>query len=146
MKKDYPKLKFQKLSENAKAPQRGTGLSSGLDVFTPIDFDIPAHGSEMISLDLRFEIPEGWDLAVYNKSGVSTKKGLSKGAELIDADYRGSVHIHLFNHTDILARFKAGEKVAQLVMREVWLGDIEEVDEISLETDRGAGGFGSTGV
>lgn len=142
----YPTLKYQLLSNKAKAPQRGTRLSSGLDVFTPIDFEIPAREFEMISLDLRFEIPEGWDLAVYNKSGVSTKKGLSKGAELIDADYRGSVHIHLFNHTDTLARFKAGDKVAQLVMREVWLGDIEEVEEISLDTERAAGGFGSTGV
>jgi dUTP pyrophosphatase len=141
----YPTLKFQKLSENAYAPVRGTEYSSGLDVFTPIDFTIKAKSDYLVPLDLRFEIPVGWDLAVYNKSGVSTKKKLFKGAELIDADYRGSVHIHFFNFSEVDVSFKKGDKISQLVMREVWLGDIEESYDISTETNRGTGGFGSTG-
>lgn len=140
-----PVLKVKLLSENAKVPTRGTSQSSGLDVYSPIDFTIPARGDYLVPLDLSFDIPIGWDLSVYNKSGVSTKKHLCKGAELIDSDYTGNVHVHLFNHSDIDVSFKKGDKIAQLVMREVWLGSLEVVDDIAKETDRGLGGFGSTG-
>lgn len=138
-------LKFQKLSENAYAPIRATKGSSGIDVFSPIDVTIQQRSDYLIPLDIRFEIPKGYDLAVYNKSGISTKKKLDKGAELIDCDYRGNVHIHLFNHSDKPVEIKKGDKIAQLVMREVWLGEIKEVDTISIETERSQGGFGSTG-
>lgn len=143
--KNYPILKFKKLSADAKAPVRGTPGSSGLDVFTPIDVTVPARGDVLIPLDIAFDIPFGWDLAVYNKSGVSTKKHLSKGAELIDSDYTGNCHIHFFNHSDNDVVFHKGDKISQLVMREVWMGDLEEVEEIVKDTERGAGGFGSTG-
>ena len=83
---ETPTLKFQKLSQNAYSPQRGTPGSSGLDVFSPIDVIVPKRGDVMIPLDLRFDIPFGLDLAVYNKSGIATKKKLTKGAELIDSD------------------------------------------------------------
>lgn len=143
---DYPKLKYQLLTENAKAPVRGTDGSSGLDVFSTKDFTIQPWEDALIPLDIRFDIPYGWDLSVYNKSGVSTKKKLNKGAELIDSDYRGGVHVHLFNLSDTPAHFAKGDKLAQLVMREVWMGELEQVNEISTETVRGTGGFGSTGT
>ncbi len=141
--KEYPKLKVKLLSENAKMPTRGTPGSSGLDVYTPVDFTVPARGDFLVPLDLSFEIPFGWDLSVYNKSGISTKKKLDKGAELIDSDYRGNCHIHFFNNSDVDVHFNKGDKISQLVMREVWMGDLEEVDTLS-ETIRGEGGFGST--
>lgn len=137
-------IKVQFLSENAIMPIRGTKHSSGMDVFSPIDVSIKPRSDVLIPLDLRFDIPIGWDLAVYNKSGISTKRKLDKGAELIDGDYRGNVHIHFFNHSDVEVKIKKGEKIAQLVMREVWLGDIELVDNISTDTERSVGGFGST--
>lgn len=142
----YPTLKVQRLTENAYLPVRGTPGSSGLDVFSPIDTEVPARGDVLIPLDLRFEIPLGWDLSVYNKSGVATKLKLNKGAELIDSDYRGTVHIHLFNNSDNAVKISKGQKISQLVMREVWMGDVEESENISTETERGQGGFGSTGV
>jgi deoxyuridine 5'-triphosphate nucleotidohydrolase len=141
----YPDLNYQLLSENAKDPERGTPGSSGMDVFTPIDVTIPARGDYCIPLDIRFEIPFGWDLTVNNKSGRATKLHLDKGAELIDSDYRGNCHVHLFNHSDVNVSFKKGDKIAQLVMREVWLGKLVKKDEISTKTERGEGGFGSTG-
>ena len=143
--KNYPILKVKLLSDKAKMPTRGTSGSSGLDVYSPIDVIIQPRDDVLIPLDLSFDIPYGWDLSVYNKSGVSTKKHLSKGAELIDSDYTGNCHIHLFNHSDDQVSFKAGDKLAQLVMREVWMGDLVEVKEIEKDTLRGAGGFGSTG-
>lgn len=137
-------IKVQLLSENAFLPVRGTKNSSGMDVFSSLDISINPRSDVLIPLDLRFEIPIGWDLAVYNKSGISTKKKLDKGAELIDGDYRGNVHIHFFNHSDEKVEIKKGDKISQLVMREVWLGSIEQVDHISTDTERSTGGFGST--
>lgn len=141
----YPNLKYKLLSENAKPPVRGTAGSSGLDVFSPIDITIPAWQDALIPTDLAFDIPFGWDLAVYNKSGISTKKKLFKGAELIDSDYTGNVHIHFFNFSDEDVEIKKGDKISQLVMREVWMGTLEEVSELNKDTKRGSGGFGSTG-
>lgn len=143
---DYPVLKYKKLSENAKDPVRGTPGSSGLDVFSPIDCVVPARGDFLIPTDLAFDIPFGWDLAVYNKSGRATKNKLFKGAELIDSDYVGNCHIHFFNHSDQDVIIKKGDKISQLVMRQVWMGELEEVDEINKETIRGGNGFGSTGT
>lgn len=143
--KEYPILRFKKLSENAKTPTRGTPGSSGLDVYAPVDVIVPAHGDALIPTDLAFDIPFGWDLAVYNKSGLATKKKLFKGAELIDSDYTGNCHIHVFNHSDQDIHFEKGDKIGQLVMREVWMGEIEEVKEITKDTERGSGAFGSTG-
>ena len=143
--KEYPILQVKLLSENAKMPVRGTHGSSGLDVFTPIDVDIPPRADVLIPLDLAFNIPYGWDLSVYNKSGVATKRKLDKGAELIDSDYTGNCHIHFFNNSDNVVHFDKGDKISQLVMREVWMGELVQVDEIDKSTERGAGGFGSTG-
>lgn len=141
----YPPLYVQCLSSDAFVPKRAHPTDSGLDVFTPYSFSINPGKSVLIPLGLRFKIPIGWDLTVYNKSGISVKKSLVKGAELIDSGYRNSVHINLFNLGDLEASFNKGDKIAQLVMREVWLGELIEVDEISTETDRGLGGFGSSG-
>lgn len=144
--KNYPILKYKLLSENAKAPTRGTEGSSGLDVYSPIDVVIEPHKDALIPLDIAFDIPYGWDLSVYNKSGISTKKKLVKGAELIDSDYTGNCHAHLFNLSDETIVFKKGDKLTQLVMREVWMGELEEVKDLNKTTDRGEGGFGSTGT
>lgn len=143
--KEYPVLKVKLLSENAKMPTRGTPGSSGLDVYTPIDVFIQPRKDVLIPLDLAFEIPFGWDLSVYNKSGIATKKKLDRGADLIDSDYRGNCHIHFFNNSDECVQFKKGDKISQLVMREVWMGELVQVDELS-DTERGEGGFGSTGT
>jgi len=142
----YPVLKYKKLSENAKSPIRGTSGSSGLDVFSPIDCIVPARGDLLIPLDLTFDIPFGWDLSVYNKSGIATKKKCFKGAELIDSDYIGNCHIHFFNHSDKDVIINKGDKISQLVMREVWMGELEQTDEINKDTNRGTDGFGSTGT
>ena len=138
-------LKYQKLSTNAYGLERGTPQSSGLDVFSPIDFKIKRRSDILVPLDIRLDIPEGWDVSVYNKSGVATKKKLFKGAELIDSDYYGNIHVHLFNHSNKTVKFKKGDKIAQIVMRPVWLGDPNEVDFIDPVGERGEGGFGSTG-
>ena len=70
---------------------------------------------------------------------------LDKGAEVIDSTYRGEIHVHLFNHSDNPVFIPKGEKIAQFILMPIWNGEPEEVQSL-VETDRGTGGFGSTGV
>lgn len=139
-----PNLMIELVNPNAKMPTRGTEGSVGLDVYTPEDYMIPARGHAKVSLGWRCQFNNGWTMLVFNKSGLSSKRGLDKGAEVIDPDYRGEVHIHLFNNTDDDVYFETGDKIAQILLIPVWTGlPIQGV--VSNDTERGTGGFGSTG-
>ena len=146
---DYPKkIDIELVDDNAIMPVRGTGRSSGLDVFIPKDFVytiLRINSDILIDLKIRFDIPPMWDFEVKNKSGIATKKKLIKGAELIDGDYTGRVKIHLFNIGNEAVILKPMMKIAQLVLRPVWLGELHQVESIDIVTERGDGSFGSTG-
>jgi dUTP pyrophosphatase len=139
-------LKVQRLRDSVKLPTRGTEYSSGLDIYTDENIYIDPHSDYLYPTGLRFEIPVGYDLVVENKSGVATKKHLDTLAKICDADYRGEVHIHLFNLSNNGQELNKGDKIAQIIMRPVIYPTLVEVKEISTtETIRGEGGFGSTG-
>jgi dUTP pyrophosphatase len=138
-------LKVQLLSENAKVPTRATKGDAGLDLYTPIDIQINPNSDVLIPLDIRLEFPEGYAFIVKEKSGIATKKKLDIGANLVDANYRGSVHVHLFNNSNEIVSFKKGDKIAQGIIVPIWDGQPIQVREISIETERSVGGFGSTG-
>ena len=138
-------LEFKKLHPDAIVPQRAHGDDAGMDVYTIEDIRIPARGDMITGLGLACKFPKGHALLVYNKSGRSTKLKLDKGAEVIDAGYRGEIHVHLFNHSDVNVIIKKGEKIAQLILVPIWAGQPVEVEELD-STERGDGGFGSSGV
>lgn len=143
-------IKYQLLNENGLvgiAPKRGTEKSSGIDVFIPYGFNKEFYPKSdiLIPLNIKLEIPDGFDAEVKNKSGVSTKLKLVKGAQLIDQDYRGNVKIHLFNMGDESVFLKPEMKIAQLVVRPVFICDWVSVQYIDDNTERKDGGFGSTG-
>ena len=138
-------LEFKKLHPDAVVPQRAHGDDAGMDVYTIEDIRIPARGDMMTGLGLACKFPKGHALLVYNKSGRATKLKLDKGAEVIDAGYRGEIHVHLFNHSDVNVIIRKGEKIAQLILVPIWAGQPVEVDELD-DTERGDGGFGSSGV
>jgi dUTP pyrophosphatase len=158
-----PVLEFELINENGICgivPERGTPVASGIDVFVPNGFVENHFNREMgdikryiidpqsdviIPLNIRVAIPEGYDLAVCNKSGVSTKKKLAHGAHIIDLDYRGVIMIHLFNFGKTPVEIKDGDKIAQLVMRPVVYPELKQVDKVSLNTTRCEGRMGSTG-
>lgn len=140
-----PMMIVELIHENAKMPHRAHRGDAGMDVYTPQAFGINAGDHKVISLGWRCEIPDGWVLLVFNKSGHAVKYGLDKGAEVIDSGYRGEVHIHLFNHGNMPVQFKAGEKIAQLLLMPVWTG-LPEEGKVRINTKRGIGGFGSTGL
>lgn len=125
-------------------PERAHDTDAGMDVFTPIDCIVPAGEAILIPLNIKFEFKNAAAI-VKEKSSVATKKRLSVGACLIDENYRGIVHVHLFNHQNINVSFKRGDKIAQLIVVPVWTGQPNKVESVDMNTDRGEGGFGSTG-
>lgn len=79
------------------------------------------------------------------RSGLAWKHSIDVGAGVIDADYRGPVGVILFNHSDVDFEVKAGDRIAQLIIEKIVTPEVEEVDDLDA-TERGSGGFGSTGV
>lgn len=139
-------LKVQLLSEDAKIPTRATEGDAGLDFYTPIDFEILPESDYLIPLDIRIEFPKGFALIIKEKSGIATKKKLDIGACVIDSQYRGNCHVHLFNNNTVNSvKFNKGDKIAQGIVVAIWDGQPIQVNSIQINTERKDNGFGSTG-
>lgn len=153
---------------DTKTPVRGSAGSAGLDIFVP-NKKIPVksgdkytlhdqiklgpHRSVLIRTGIKANIPEGHALIAFNKSGIAVKKRLLIGACVIDEDYTGEIHIDLKNVGPNIEVINPGDKIIQLLCVPVNYVDVEVVDseeecfEDKLEnSERGAGGFGSTGT
>jgi dUTP pyrophosphatase len=144
-------MKISKIRD-VKTPTRGTARSAGIDFFVPNDYPevtlLPGK-SVLIPTGIKADIPTGYMLTAFNKSGVATKQSLIKGAEVCDEDYQGEIHIHLINIGTDPQVITPGQKLIQFVLVPVFYDTIEEVpfEELySVETERGVGGFGSTGT
>lgn len=143
-----------KLDEGAILPTRAHENDAGLDLYTPIDVEvsrcrwIPTEGlmvgSATIDTLVHIEIPKGYTGFIKSKSGLAVKHGLTAAGGVIDSGYTGSVVVKLFNHTPNAYTFKAGEKIAQLVILPIITPELELVSELE-DTDRGSNGFGSSG-
>jgi dUTP pyrophosphatase len=137
---------------NVKTPTRGTGLSAGLDFYIPEDFETkqvwPGESANIPS-GIRARIPGGCALIMFNKSGIAAKHQLQVGACVVDEDYQGEIHLHVMNVGKEVVILKPGMKLVQgLVMPVLYVGVevLESGDELFPQsTERGHGGFGSTG-
>lgn len=144
-------LRFAK-TRDVKSPSRGTKVSAGVDFFVPNDFvkvNLPPGGSALIPSGIKVEVPKGYALIAFNKSGVATKKGLQIGACVVDEDYQGEVHLHMVNVSDKMTSIEPGDKIVQFILLPVYYAEVEELSIDSIHktvTERGAGGFGSTGT
>ncbi|MCR5669664.1 MAG: dUTP diphosphatase [Butyrivibrio sp.] len=144
-------IKIKKLHKDAKLPTRGSEYAAGYDLYAiaPDDTDfIVIHAHETVKVDtgLAVEIPEGYFGAIYARSGLATKQGLRPAncCGIIDSDYRGPVIVALHNDTDDIKRVKNGERIAQLIIQPFLPVNFVETDALT-DTERGEGGFGSTG-
>lgn len=133
-----------KLDKGAYMPVRGHKDDAGLDLRTPLPFGIEPGGSAKIDTGVHVEIPTGFVGFLKSKSGLNVKHGISSEG-VIDAGYTGSIVAKLYNHGDSLVVFGAGDKITQLVILPVFIPDELEVVGRLEETERGDGGFGSTG-
>ena len=141
-------VRFKKLNDLAKIPTRGSKFSAGYDLYAATDEDIqiPPHSTVKIGTGLAMELPVGWFGAIFARSGIATKRGLRPAncVGVVDADFRNEVLVALHNDTSETMTVQAGERIAQLVILPYQDIDFKEVNELH-DTDRGMGGFGSTG-
>ncbi len=138
-------------TKDVKSPVRGHASDAGIDFFIPEDFEtIELKPGEDILIDsgIKVIVPRDYALIFKEKSGVAVKKKLTLGASVIDSDYRGVVHFHLFNNGTTSQTISAGEKIVQGIVFPISLCEPKEITEENYNlncTQRGEGGFGSTG-
>lgn len=142
-------VKIKKLNEKAIIPTYGTAYSAGSDIYACMDETITIQPGEtvLIKTGLAMAIPEGFAGLVYARSGLATKKGLAPANKVgvIDADYRGELMVPLHNHSHFPVDVAHGERIAQMVITPFLTAEYVLIDELD-ETERGEGGFGSTGM
>ena len=141
------KVKVKKLTDSAIIPTFGSVSSAGGDLYNAGDsVEIKPAQTVLIGTGLAVEIPEGYVGLVYARSGLASKCGLAPANKVgvIDSDYRGEIKVALFNHSNEVRTVAKGERIAQMVIAPYLRVEYEEVDELST-TQRGEGGFGSTG-
>jgi len=128
-------------------PTRGSKFAAGYDLFSANkdEMTVPARGKALIPTDITVAVPVGCYGRVAPRSGLATKHSLDVGAGVIDSDYRGSVGVVLFNHSDVDYVVRCGDRVAQLIIEKIETPDLVQVEKIDDATERGSGGFGSTG-
>lgn len=142
-------IKVKKINDLAKIPTRGSSAAAGYDLYaaTDVDISIPPHSTIMIGTGLAFELLDGTFGAIFARSGLASKKGLRPAncVGVVDSDYRGEVKVALHNDSDHIMTIEAGERIAQMVLMSYLPMSFTEVKDELSESERGEGGFGSTG-
>ena len=141
-------IKIKRLNERAKIPSFGTEFSAGADLYCAEEHETSVCSGQKcyISTGISMEIPEGYVGLVFARSGLACKNGLRlcNSVGVIDADYRGEIKVALHNDSTEARKIVPGQKIAQMVVMPFLDVVFEEQDTLD-QTDRGAGGFGSTG-
>lgn len=138
------KVKFKRLTYTAKIPTRATPGSVGLDLYATTHVRLEPWRTAKIPVGIAVEIPPGYEGQVRGRSGLAMA-GLVVHQGTIDSDYRGEVGVIVLNSMNYPIKLKQGDRIAQLVIAPI--ADVEPVEAVELsETERGAGGFGSTGA
>lgn len=135
-------VKIKLLNENATLPTKANSDDAGFDLYAPERVDIPPGCSYLVGTGLSMAIPRGWFGQVNPRSSMAVKR-IRVGARIIDTPYRGEVNINLHNDSDETYEIKKGDRIAQIVFMPC-LQEIVLMDELD-NTERGTGGFGSSG-
>lgn len=145
-------VRYERMHSLARVPTKSTPESTGVDIFAGEDKRLDIGDIKAVSTGLIFDmskVPAGIDLQIRPRSGLALNHGISvlNSPGTIDRDYRGEIKIILVNHGEFPYVIKAGERIAQLVVGLSYGGELTmvPVEEVAVDTKRGAGGFGSTG-
>jgi len=140
-------MKIKKLKENARIPTYGSAAAAGVDLYSTENYIIHPGECQLVDTGLAIAIPHGYFGGIFPRSGLSVKNGLrlANCVGVVDEDYRGPIKVALYNDSSIDQVVNVGERIAQLVFTPYIQVEFEEVDELD-ETERGSGGFGSTGT
>ena len=139
------KVLVQKLDPSAKLPSYAYKGDAGMDLFSFVDYELKPGEYFVASTGIKIAIPEGYAGLVWDKSGIATKNHITTIAGVIDSNYRGELKIALTNLGKESYNIKKGEKIAQLLIQPIVSAEIAEVEEFD-NTERGEGGFGSSGL
>lgn len=142
------KLKVM-LDPGAKMPERAHSTDAGLDLFSTVDTVLPVKssvtdGCVCVDTGVHIEIPAGYVGMIKSKSGLNVNFGVTSEG-VIDSGYTGSIMVKLYNHGKMPLKIQKGQKISQLVILPIITPDLELVDNME-DTERGTGGFGSTGA
>ncbi len=140
------KIRIKKIRDNAVTPHYEHDGDAGMDLYAVEDSSLHPGERKLIPTGLQVEVPKGYEMQIRPKSGLALKYGITvlNTPGTVDSCYRGEVEVIMLNASDRDYEIKAGEKVAQAVIAKVEKAVVEEVEELT-ETQRGSGGFGSTG-
>ena len=142
------KIQIKKLSANAIIPTRGSDRAAGYDLYACLENDVIIGAGETVKIGtgLSIAVPEGYFGAIFARSGLAAKEGLRPAncVGVADSDYRGEYIVALHNDSNVTRTVTPNERIAQLVIMPFLSVTFEEAQELD-ETERGAGGFGSTG-
>jgi dUTP pyrophosphatase len=137
-------LFIKKLVPEAIIPARGSDGAAGYDISSIVDIVVPALDHRAVATGLAIRVPEGTYGRVAPRSGLAYKHGIDVLAGVIDEDYRGEVKVILYNTSDRDYIVRKGDRIAQLILEKIVTPDVAIVLELE-DTERGVGGFGSTG-
>jgi dUTP pyrophosphatase len=140
----FQKLEFKRLDPAARLPTRGSQFAAGLDLYAIERIIIEPHQRALVRTGLSVAIPHGFYGRVAPRSGLAVQHGLDVLAGVIDSDYRGEILCALINHGAEPLEIEAGLRVAQLVVEAIATPEPVWSEDLG-ETERGEGGFGSTG-
>lgn len=138
------KINFKKLSEIAVSPKFAYKADAGFDLCTVEDFVLLPQEHKLVPTGIALEIPEGHVGLVWDKSGIANNRHIKTVGGVIDSGYRGEIKVGLFNLGKNPQEFKAGDKIAQMLIQKVEQSEFIEVSEL-IESERGEKGFGSSG-
>lgn len=146
-------IKYEKIRDNVKDPERAHESDAGIDVFWCPDgprgksIVLSPGDSALLETGLKFEIPKGYMMDVCNRSSWAAKKKIIVGSHVIDSGYEGEVLINLHNIDNEEKRIFFGDKIAQIIMKPIVDASVVEVEKVykGVKNERGEGGFGSTG-
>lgn len=140
-------VKIKKLNENCILPKYQTMHSAGCDLHAIESAVIPAGETKLIGTGFSLEIPLGFGGFIFARSGMALKRGLAPANKVgvIDSDYRGEVMVAVYNQSKETQTVEKGERIAQLVILPIYQVEFTEIVN-GTETQRGTGGFGSTGT
>jgi len=142
-----PIIKIEKMREDAFIPEKAHETDSGYDCRIPDDLQLYAGELKVVDLGFKIQLPKGWECQMRSRSGIASRYSIlfALGIGTIDNEYRGEIKIPLLNVGNSIVRFPRGTKISQMVFKKIDRVRIME-DKVDTNTDRGEGGFGSTGL
>ena len=141
-------IRVKKLHPSAVLPTYGSASAAGADLYACLEAPVTIEPGEIywVPTGIALEVPVGCAGLIYARSSMGTKRGLAPANKVgvVDSDYRGEIKVVLLNHSKVPQTLAPGERIAQFVIAPVLTPPYEEVEDLT-DTDRGTGGFGSTG-